>query len=170
MLRSLTIPYEATNLLSFIGKHYPEKKVVFAYEAGPTGFGLHDVIRSAGYCCLVVSPGNIPNVANKRIKTNRLDATKLAKLLSGNQLSGIRVPPESIRHLRPLVHMRYTYMQDIRAYKCRIKAEMLKEGIAFPEMPKGSQWSKGTMVALRNPECSVVTNWKINSIWTTLNT
>ena len=164
LLRSLTMPYEATNLLSFIETHYPGKKVIFAYEAGPTGFGLHDAICAAGYGCLVVSPGSIPNVPNKRIKTNRLDSKKLANLLSGNQLSGIRVPPESIRHLRALVHLRYTYMQDIRAYKCRIKAEMLKEGIAFPEVPKGSQWSKAVVIKLRALECSAVTSWKINSM------
>ena len=111
-LRSLTIPSDPLNLLSFIEKQYPGKQVAFAYEAGPTGFGLYDAIVGAGYPCLVVAPGNVPAAPNKRVKTNRLDSKKLASLLSGNQLRGIRVPPEPIRHLRSLVHLRYTYMQD----------------------------------------------------------
>jgi transposase len=93
-----------------------------------------------------------------------LDAKKLARLLAGGQLRGIRVPPEPIRQLRSLVHLRYTYMQDIRAYKCRIKAELLKEWIPFPRAPRGSQWSMRVVEELRNLKCSEVTNWKINSM------
>ena len=164
IIRSLTMPYDARNLLSFIDKHYPGQRIVFAYEAGPTGFGLYDSIAGAGYDCLVVSPGSIPDAPNNRVKTNRLDSKKLANLLSGHQLRGIRIPTEPIRQLRSLVHLRYTYMQDIRAYKCRVKAELLKEGLAFPQARKGSQWTKAVVAHLRSLECSAVTNWKINSM------
>lgn len=164
IIRSVTMPYKAESLLSFVGKNYPGMRVVFAYEAGPTGFGLYDAIAREGHDCLVVSPGSIPNAPNNRVKTNRLDSRKLANLLSGDQLKGVRVPPEPIRHLRSLVHLRYTYMQDIRAYKCRIKAELLKEGIAFPEARKGSQWTKAVVSALRNLECCPVIGYKINSM------
>ena len=56
---------------------------MFAYEAGPTGFGLYDAITRAGHSCLVASPGGIPKAPNNRVKTNRLDSQKLAELLSG---------------------------------------------------------------------------------------
>jgi transposase len=158
------MPYDAANLLSFVERHYGGKRVAFAYEAGPTGFGLYDSLASAGYRCLVVSPGSVPDAPNNRVKTNRLDSKKLANLLAGNQLRGIRVPPEPIRQLRSLVHLRYTYMQDIRAYKCRVKAELLKEGLRFPEAPKGCQWSKVVVEALRKLECSSITSYKINSM------
>jgi len=164
IIRSVTMPYDSKNLLSFVENSYSGKRVAFAYEAGPTGFGLYDAIAGAGHGCLVVSPGSVPDAPNNRVKTNRLDAKKLANLLGGGQLRGIRVPPEPIRQLRSLVHLRYIYMQDIRAYKCRIKAELLKEWIAFPKAPKGSQWSSSVVTALRNLDCSAVTDWKINSI------
>ena len=164
LLRTLKMPYDAQNLLSFVERHYSGKRVMFAYEAGPTGFGLYDAITRAGHSCLVASPGNIPKAPNNRVKTNRRDSQKLAELLSGLQLRGIRVPPGPIRQLRSLVHLRYTYMQDIRAYKCRIKAELLKEGIAFPKAPKGSQWSKKVVAALRILECAPVIGYKINSM------
>jgi transposase len=163
-INSLKIPHDPSNLLSFIEKHYSGKKVKFVYEAGPTGFGLYDSIVGANHDCLVVSPGSIPNAPNNRVKTNRLDSKKLAALLSGNQLKGIHVPPESIRHLRALVQLRYTYMQDIRAYKCRIKAELLKEGLDFPPAAKGSQWTKAVVAKLRSLDCAFVINYKINSL------
>lgn len=164
IIKSLAMPYDARNLLSFIDKHYPGQRVAFAYEAGPTGFGLHDSIVGAGYDCLVVSPSSIPNAPNNRVKTNRLDSKKLANLLSGKQLRGIRVPPVPIRELRSLVHLRYMYMQDIRAYKCRVKAELLKEGLKFPQARKGCQWTKAVFAQLRSMECSGTINYKLNSM------
>jgi transposase len=164
LLRSLKMPYDTRNLLSFVERHYSGRRAIFVYEAGPTGFGLYDAIVRGGHSCLVVSPGSIPKAPNNRVKTNRLDSKKLAELLSGLQLRSIRVPPESIRHLRSLVHLRYTYMQDIRAYKCRIKAELLKEGIAFPRAPKGSQWSRAVVEALRSLDCAPVIGYKISSM------
>ena len=80
VIQSLTMPYDAANLLSFVERHYGGKRVAFAYEAGPTGFGLYDSLASAGYRCLVVSPGSVPDAPNNRVKTNRLDSKKLANL------------------------------------------------------------------------------------------
>ena len=163
-LKSLKMPYDSQNLLSFINNHYSALSIRYAYEAGPTGFGLYDDIVKAGYDCLVVSPGNIPNAPNNRVKTNRLDSKKLADLLSGDQLKGIRVPREPIRQLRSLVSLRYTYMQDIRAYKCRIKAELLLDGLKFPAAPKGSQWSNRVVKELRELDAPAVISFKVNSM------
>jgi len=163
-IKSLCIPYDAGNLLSFIRNEYPSRRVLFVYEAGPTGFGLHDAITRAGYPCVVASPGNIPSAPNDRVKTNRLDSRKLATSLAGNGLKCVHVPSEPIRQLRSLVHLRYTYMQDIRAYKCRIKAYLLKEGMAFPPCPKGGHWSRSVIAALRNMDCDPVSGVVIHSM------
>jgi transposase len=85
-VKSLKMPYDTENLFSFLERHYPGRNMVFAYEAGPTGFGLYDSIMKRGYQCLVVSPSSIPKAPNDRVKTNRLDSKKLAELLSGGQL------------------------------------------------------------------------------------
>jgi transposase len=55
-------------------------------------------------------------------------------------------------------------MKDIRAYKCRIKAELLLDGLKFPDAPKGSQWSKRVISELRNLDAPPVISFKINSI------
>jgi len=60
--------------------------------------------------------------------------------------------------------LRYTYMQDIRAYKCRIKAELLKDGIEFPSAPRGAQWSRAVVKALRKLDCAAVISYKISSL------
>ncbi len=59
-IKSMRAPNSATNLLNYVAKAFPGKRVAFAYESGPTGYGLHDAITAAGYPCLVVSPSMVP--------------------------------------------------------------------------------------------------------------
>jgi len=44
LIKSFRIPYSesAEHLLNYTRKHFPDQKVAFAYEAGPTGYGLYD--------------------------------------------------------------------------------------------------------------------------------
>lgn len=41
-MQSLRLPYSARQLLNYVGKPFPGQRLVFVYEAGPTGFGLYD--------------------------------------------------------------------------------------------------------------------------------
>jgi transposase len=50
------------------------------YEAGPTGYELHRLLLSMGVACDVVAPALIPRRARDRIKTDRRDAQRLARL------------------------------------------------------------------------------------------
>ena len=97
LLQSLRLPYSAEQLLSYVRKHFAEQRVAFVYEAGPTGFGLHDKLVAGGHPCLVVAPQMVPTAPGQRVKTNRLDARKLSENLRGGQLRSIHVPPSSYR-------------------------------------------------------------------------
>lgn len=49
--------------------------VHFCYEAGPTGYGLHRLIKSLGHDCMVVAPSLIPRKpggASRRTVETRL--------------------------------------------------------------------------------------------------
>ena len=85
-LKSMRIPHQAEHLLNFVHKNYPGQKVAFAYEAGPTGYHLHDALTSQGLPCLVAAPSMIPTAPGQRVKTNRLDSQKIAENLRGGQL------------------------------------------------------------------------------------
>lgn len=50
-------------------------------EAGPMGYGLYRQVRSFDFECRVVAPSLIPVCAGERVKTDRLDAIRLARLL-----------------------------------------------------------------------------------------
>lgn len=60
MVKSMCVPNCADNLLGYVRKHFPDKRVAFAYEAGPTGYGFYDYLTTQGYFCLVAAPSMIP--------------------------------------------------------------------------------------------------------------
>ena len=57
-----------------------------AYEAGPTGFGLAQALQGAGVRCVVVAPSNLERLPGDRVKNDRRDAERLARLLHIGQL------------------------------------------------------------------------------------
>src|SRR5664280_3520507 len=50
------------------------------YEAGPTGFGLARAFTAAGIRCAVVAPSKMERPPGDRIKTDRRDARRAARL------------------------------------------------------------------------------------------
>ena len=162
MRKSLRLPYGGTQLLNYTRKHFPGQRVAFVYEAGPTGFGLHDELMAARHPCLVVSPSMVPTVTRKRVKTNRLDSNKLAEGLRGGQLRGIHVPPPGYRELRHLVQLRDTQVAQLRATKCRIKSLLLYEGIPFPA--ENGKWSGQVLRELETLPCNATVRFKLDQL------
>lgn len=74
-----------------------------AYEAGCCGFGLYDRLRADEIEALVVSPSLIPVESGNKVKTDRRDSHKLARLLEGNLLKRVHVPTEQERAYRELI-------------------------------------------------------------------
>jgi transposase len=167
-IRSMRIPYSAEHLLNYVRKHFPGQKVAFAYEAGPTGYGLHDQLTDQGHPCLVASASMIPRAPGQRVKTNRLDSQKLSEALRGGQLRSIHVPSLSYRHLRHLTQLRDTFIRQSAATKCRIKALLLFEGIAFPQAPPDSQWSRGVITQLKKLACPGAVRFKLDRLLASL--
>jgi transposase len=85
-------PEAVERLVRKLVKRHP--RLAFAYEAGPTGYGLQRQITALGHACAVVAPSLIPKRPGERVKTNRRDALTLAKLHRAGELtpSGFRTP------------------------------------------------------------------------------
>jgi transposase len=164
--RSLRMPYNAAPLLNYVRKHFPEQRVAFVYEAGPTGFGLHDELVSQEYTCVVAAPSKVPRAPGERVKTNRLDGRKLSENLRGGQLRSIHVPPRPYRDLRHLVQLRDTHIGQLTASKLRIKSLLLYEGIPFPDAQE--RWTVQAMRELQQMPCSETVRFKLNSLLDTM--
>ena len=67
-------------------------RLVFAYEAGPCGYGLYRDLTGQGFACQVVAPSLIPTKPGDKVKTDRRDAVELARLLRSGDLTPVYVP------------------------------------------------------------------------------
>ena len=164
ILQSFSIPHRAEHLLNYVSKHFGGKKIAFAYEAGPTGWGLYDKLTSEGHLCVVAAPSMIPKVPGQRVKTNRLDSQMLSEHLRGGQLKSVHVPSEPYRQLRHLIQLRDTFVKDAVAMKLRIKAMLTLEGLEFPLAPPGSQWSFIVRAKLKKLSCSGPLRFKLDRL------
>jgi transposase len=162
LLKSMRMPYSVEHLVNHVRKHYGDKKVAFAYEAGPTGYGLYDGLVARQYPCLIASPSMIPKAPGQRVKTNRLDSRGLSENLRGGQLKSIHVPSTLYRELRHLTQLRDALVSEVVAMKQRIKSLLLMEGLEFPPAPAGSQWSFVVKDKLRKLPCSSVVRFKLD--------
>ena len=61
------------------------------YEAGPCGFVIWRRLRQLGIPCAVVAPSLIPSRSGDRVKTDRRDALKLARLHRSGDLVAVHV-------------------------------------------------------------------------------
>lgn len=164
--RALRMAHQVTPLVNYVRKHFAGQRVAFAYEAGPTGFGLHDELVQRAYTCVVVAPSKVPRAPGERVKTNRLDSRKLAENLRGGQLQGIHVPSAVYRNLRHLVQMRDTHVRQLTSSKLRIKSLLLFEGIAFPDPHE--KWTARALRELQTLPCSETVRFKLDDLLDTL--
>ncbi|HWC19693.1 MAG TPA: IS110 family transposase [Terriglobales bacterium] len=164
--RSLRMANDARPLMNYVRKHFAGQRVAFAYEAGPTGFGLHDELVQQAYTCMIAAPSKIPRAPDERVKTNRLDSRKLAENLRGGQLRGIHVPSAIYRDLRHLVQLRDTHVRELSSSKLRIKALLLFEGIPFPDPQE--KWTARAIRELRRLPCSETVRFKLDDLLQTM--
>lgn len=108
-------------------------KTLWCYEAGPCGFGLHRQLTRMKLDCQVVAPGLTPRKPTERVKTDRRDAEKLARLLRSGELTPVWVPDEEHEALRDLVRARETVRDDLARQRHRLQKFLLRQGVHCPE-------------------------------------
>jgi transposase len=108
------------------------------YEAGPTGFGLARALTAAGVRCVVVAPSKLERPPGDRVKTDKRDAARLARLLHIGELPAVRVPTEAEEAARDLVRAREDARADLMSARHRCSKLLLRHGIVYQG---GSAWT-----------------------------
>jgi transposase len=119
---------------------YKGSRIKVAYEAGPCGFGLYDQLREDGVEVLVVAPSLIPVESGNRVKTDKRDSRKLARLLEGNLLKQVHVLSEEERMHRELLRTRHQIVGHRSDVARQIKSKLLFHGISSESAEK-QQWT-----------------------------
>jgi len=103
----------------------------FCYEAGPCGYGIHRRLSGRGHECMVVAPSLIPKRAGDRIKTDRRDASSLAKLHRAGELTAVWVPDAAHEAMRDLVRARLDAVHALRRARQQLSGFLLRQGCHY---------------------------------------
>ncbi len=134
-LRTLHVPVVSEQTVAWL-QTLPQPTRV-AYEAGPTGYGLARACAAAGIACTVAAPSKIPRASGDRVKTDRRDAERLARLLRLGELVAVRVPEPFEEAARDLVRAREDARGDLMRARHRLSKLLLRRGLVY----EGSAWT-----------------------------
>ncbi|HHY31751.1 MAG TPA: IS110 family transposase [Firmicutes bacterium] len=120
----------------------------FCYEAGPCGYGIYRQLIAMGCSCMVVAPSLVPRKPGERVKTDRRDAKKLARLLRSGDLTPVWVPDERQETLRDLLRAREDACQDLLRKRHQLSKFLLRLKLRAPEgirawTDKHRRWLEG---------------------------
>jgi transposase len=140
------IPHTARGRQRLLGRLRTLANPRCVYEAGPCGYDLSRFLEKEGIPCDVVAPSLIPTRPGDRIKTDRRDAEKLARMHRAGELTTILVPPPAQEALRDLVRAREDVQQDVLRRRHRLLKFLLRHGQRF----EGASWTKAHWAWLRS--------------------
>lgn len=116
-------------------------KLEVCYEAGPTGYELYRWITQMGIHCVVVAPSQIPVRPGDHVKTDRLDAERLAQLHRAGELTEVYIPTPDTEALRDLVRAREDAREDLHRARQRLIHFLLRHQI-HPPLHIKRRWTK----------------------------
>jgi transposase len=128
-------PHELLALLLEIPR--PARMV---YEAGPTGYGLARRARAVGIELGVCAPSKTERPPADRVKTDKRDVIRLARLLSAGELTLVTIPSVEREQLRDLVRCREDIRLDLMRARNRIGKFLLRREIYWDG--PGETWSR----------------------------
>lgn len=120
-----------------------------AYEAGPSGFVLARRLRGLGVEVTVAAPTHIASPSGERVKTDRRDALKLARLHRAGELTGVHIPDEDDEMIRDLCRARTDAVEDMRRIKQQLGAFLLRHGHRYTGR---TNWTAAHLRYLRHLE------------------
>jgi len=141
--KTFSQPPEVGVLVNYLKRNFPGAAYKSVYEAGYSGFWIHDRLQEQGVQCLVVNPADVPTKDKERAgKTDRVDCRKLARSLRSGEIEGIYVPSRPKAEDRSLLRTRHSVVRKQTRCKNQIKAILCFYGIHIPDELANSHWSK----------------------------
>jgi transposase len=146
-----TVPLPLQDL---VGRFRPARVV---FEIGPQAGWVHEVFSTKSVQIQVANPNHEGwRWRSVKRKTDRLDALKLARLSSMDQLPMVYMPSPAVRQRRSLIAYRQTVVKRITAIKNHIRAILTRQGLGMPSGKRGwTSESLGRLMRLACPLASV---------------
>jgi transposase len=105
---------DVNQLRKFVMRWAQVYDVRCCYEASSCGYVVHRWLESVGIPCEVIAPSLIPQRQGDRVKTDRRDALKLARLYRAGELTPVYIPSEKDESVRSLLRCRETINREVQ--------------------------------------------------------
>jgi transposase len=130
-------------LIEHLQSRYPGATLKCVYESSAWGFTLQRQLTAVGIDCIVVNAADVStNDKERKRKTDKVDALKLARRHASHELRAIHIPDEDTQKERNLMRYRKRVVWDLNRSKNRLKSLLKYQGIEIPERFNKTNWSK----------------------------
>ncbi|HUI92195.1 MAG TPA: IS110 family transposase [Chitinivibrionales bacterium] len=151
-----SMPANYDVLRAYLRRRYPECTIKVMYEAGFRGFNLYDRLSEDGIECVVLPPHLMLEEKVNRVKTDRRDAWRLAKMLEGEEhLRGCHVPDKERREDRQACRTLNAVEKEIKSTRNRIRKLLQYHGIETA-IPEEKAWGKSEFRSVEELSVGVV--------------
>jgi transposase len=122
------IAHDEASIRRLVGRFSDPRMLRACYEAGPTGYELARLLDRLHVCCQVIAPSLIPKAPGDRVKTDRRDCRRLARLYRAGELVAIRIPSVQEEAVRDLCRARADTVTDRTRARHRLSKFLLRHG------------------------------------------
>jgi transposase len=140
----------------FFDKNINDEKVRVVMESSSVWYNIYSYLSEEKHLNVVLSnPIKTRAIASAKIKTDKLDAVKLANLLRGGYIAECYVPDRKIMDLRELVRHRAALVRMRTKLKNKIHSIVLMKGIQISS-------KHSSFTHLYNEELKALNDYRIN--------
>lgn len=132
----LSTPGQLKHLQALVG-NYSGSKVHVVYEACGFGYEIAWWCQKQGIDVLVVAPSTVEQPPGRKVKTDPLDAGKLARELEQGRLKGVRVPSREQHAHRQLSRGYAQAVKERKRAQARVRSLMQEHGRIGPTPQQG---------------------------------
>jgi transposase len=129
IVHETSMPAQYEGLRNYFSNRFPECQVQVMYEAGFSGFELHDQLEADGWKCVVTPPHTVTEEKCQRKKNDRTDCRRLAKNLENGDYRRCFVPDKKLREDRQISRTCGQVQKDITRVCNRIRRTLEFHGL-----------------------------------------
>lgn len=141
--RQLSTPMGLEHVRALV-EQYRDCCLHVAYEACGFGYEVAWWLQEHGVAVTVIAPSRVERVAGRSVKTDRLDAGKMARKLEKGELKGIYVPSRPLHEQRAFGRTYAQCLKERKRAQARIRALMQEHAKLGPLPAQGwtaySEW------------------------------
>ena len=148
IVHEVSMPTVYENLRNYLKNRYPGCEIKVMYEAGFQGFWLHDLLEKDGITCIVTPPNKVTEEKSNKVKTDKIDARRLAKNLENGDYVSCCIPDKERLEDRQVSRTLDQTQKDIIRTCNRIRRLLDFHGLNG-DMPAGP-WNQSHYKQLKN--------------------